>query len=113
MLLNSLAHYPIQTSSAVGSWKLQDFAPGEGVRAGAHLPEHADHAWLNIVVPGDVHRTLIAAGRIPVPFDDRNETACVWMEEREGWYRLHFEVPPEALAPDERQELVFEGLDTF
>jgi len=43
-------------------WKLRDFAPGEGVRARAHLPEHADHAWLDIAVPGDVHRTLIAAG---------------------------------------------------
>ena len=36
-------------------WKLRDFAPGEGVRARAHLPEHADHAWLDIAVPGDVH----------------------------------------------------------
>ena len=94
-------------------WKLQDFAPGDGLRTGAHLPEHADQAWLGIAVPGDVHRTLIAAGRIPDPFDDRNETACAWMEEREWWCRLQFEVPPEPLAPDERHELVFEGLDTF
>ena len=39
-------------------WKLRDFAPGDGVRAGAHLPEHTDHAWLDIAVPGDIHRTL-------------------------------------------------------
>ncbi len=108
-----MSHHPTPIGGAASSWKLHDFAPGDGVRAAAHLPEHADHAWLDIAVPGDVHRTLIAAGCIPDPFYDRNETACAWMEDREWWYRVHFEVPPEALAPDERQQLVFEGLDTF
>ena len=35
------------------------------------------------------------------------------MEEREWWYRLSFEGPPEPPRPDERLLLVFHGLDTF
>src|SRR5258708_36153073 len=80
------------TVPLANGWKLQDFSPGAGVRGGAHLPAHADRDWLDITVPGDVHRTLIAAGRIADPFYDRNETACAWMEQREWWYRLQFDV---------------------
>src|SRR6266568_1533351 len=94
-------------------WKVQDFPPGGGLTAGAHQPRHADGDWLGIAVPGDVHRTLIAAGRIPDPFYDRNETACAWMEEREWWYRLTFDGPAEPADADERLQVVFEGLDTF
>ena len=46
--------------------KLQDFAPGEGVAAGAQTTGYDDNAWLDTTVPGDVHKTLITAGRIPV-----------------------------------------------
>ena len=75
--------------------KLRHFAPGDGVAAGAHLrPDDGD--WLDIADPGDVHRTLIAAGRIPDPFYDQNETACAWMEEREWWYRVRFDAPDRA-----------------
>ena len=71
-------------------WKVQDYAPGEGLAIGVHQPSHADGDWLGIPVPGDVHRALISAGRIPDPYYDRNESACAWMEEREWWYRLTF-----------------------
>ena len=94
-------------------WKVQDFLPGGGLTSRAHQPSHADRDWLDIPVPGDVHRILIAAGRIPDPFYDRNETACAWMEEREWWYRLTFDGPVEPAAADERLQLIFEGLDTF
>ncbi len=94
-------------------WKVKDFPPGEGLTAGAHQPGHADRDWLAIPVPGDVHRLLISAGRIPDPFYDRAETACAWMEEREWWYRLTFDGPAEPADADERLEVVFEGLDTF
>ncbi|MDQ6669529.1 MAG: glycoside hydrolase family 2 protein [Chloroflexota bacterium] len=94
-------------------WKLQDFEPGAGVAAGAYMPGHFADNWLDIPVPGDVHRVLIAAGRIPDPFYDQNETVCAWMEQREWWYRLAFDDGGEPAAPDERLLLVFEGLDTF
>jgi beta-mannosidase len=90
-------------------WKLRDFVPGEGVGAGAHLTDHADQEWLPIAVPGDVHRTLIDAGRIADPFYADNETACAWMEQREWWYRLTFE----NLASSPHHRLTFHGLDTF
>src|SRR6185437_8339716 len=112
--------YPRRGSVAVSrrllgtGWAVRDFSPGAGQSAGAHLPAFAaDDSWIAIAVPGDVHRTLIDAGRIPDPFYDRNETACAWMEQREWWYRLQFDVPASPVADDVRQELVFDGLDTF
>jgi beta-mannosidase len=61
-------------------WKLQDFAPGEGVRAGAQQPDFDDAGWIDVPVPGDVHQALIDAGRIEDPFYDRNEEKCAWIE---------------------------------
>src|SRR3712207_904760 len=55
----------------------------------------------------------MAAGRIEDPFYDRNEEKCAWMEEREWWYRLSFDGPPEPPEPDEWLLLIFRGLDTF
>jgi beta-mannosidase len=94
-------------------WKVADFAPGEGLERGAHLAGYADGGWLDTAVPGDVHRALIAAGRIPDPFYDQNESACAWMEQREWWYRLTFDNPDPPPGRDERVQAVFEGLDTF
>jgi len=94
-------------------WRIRDFEPGAGQVAGAQLADHADAEWIAIAVPGDVHRALIDAGRIPDPFYDRNETACAWMEAREWWYRVSFFVSEVGLSADARQQLVFHGLDTF
>ncbi len=94
-------------------WKLCDFRPSEGITRGAHTPDFDDSAWIPVDVPGDVHRALIAAGRIDDPFYDQNESACAWVEDREWWYRLRFEVPAGPLAEGERWRLVFHGLDTF
>src|SRR5262245_34633990 len=93
--------------------RVRDFAPGAGLVAGAHTAAYDDGDWLEIAVPGSLHRTLIAASRIPDPFYDQNETACAWMEECEWWFRLGFDAPAEAPRPDERWRLVFHGLDTF
>jgi beta-mannosidase len=95
------------------TWKLHDFASGAGITAGAHHDTYDDADWLDVAVPGDVHTTLIAAGRIPDPFYDRNEPECAWMEEREWWYRLSFPGPETPPQPGERLQLVFHGLDTF
>jgi beta-mannosidase len=94
-------------------WKLADFAPGQGIASEAFKERFDDDSWLDIPAPGDVHRTLIAAGRIDDPFYDRNEEKCAWMEEKEWWYRLSFEGPRDPVGPDERLRLIFHGLDTF
>jgi beta-mannosidase len=94
--------------------KLKDFAPGEGIVAGAFAENlDTDSGWIDVPVPGDVHRALMAAGRIENPFYDRNEEECAWIEDREWWYRLSFDGPQEVLQPDERLLLIFHGLDTF
>jgi beta-mannosidase len=94
-------------------WRLHDFVPGEGLAADAQAESYRDDDWLPIAVPGDVHRTLLAAGRIDDPFYAENERACAWMEEREWWYRLRFDGPTEPPADDERLRLIFHGVDTF
>ena len=94
-------------------WKLGDFVPGEGVTAGAHTISFDDAEWSAVDVPGSVYRALIAAGRIDDPFYDQNENACTWVEDREWWYRLTFNVPAEPMGQGERWRLVFHGLDTF
>ncbi|HEX9019288.1 MAG TPA: glycoside hydrolase family 2 protein [Anaerolineaceae bacterium] len=94
------------------TWKLMDFTPGAGREQEVFQAGFDDSGWLDINAPGDVHRALIAAGRIPDPFYDRNETEAAWMEQREFWYRARFQAgsAPDA---DERVLLVFHGLDTY
>jgi len=94
-----------------GTWKLQDFDPGAGVSAGAFAPDYDDEPWLPAEVPGDVHTSLTAAGRIEPPFYHMNVEKCQWVERREWWYRTTF-IGPDP-ADTDRQWLVFDGLDTY
>ena len=80
----------------------------EGVRGAALAALPAD-AWLPAAVPGTAHGALLAARRIPDPFYGRNELDVRWVAERRWAWRLAFHV--DELA--EREELVFEGLDTY
>ena len=68
-------------------WRLRDYAPGEGSTAGAFKDGLDDTHWLDVPVPGDVHRALMSTGHIEDPFYDRNEARCAWIEDREWWYR--------------------------
>ncbi|MDR7188953.1 beta-mannosidase [Microbacterium sp. BE35] len=60
-------------------------------------------------VPGCVHTDLLAAGLIPDPFLDDNESALAWIGLVDWTYATTF-----AWTPDDadRTDLVFEGLDT-
>ncbi|GAB3839155.1 glycoside hydrolase family 2 protein [Kribbella italica] len=62
-------------------------------------------------VPGTVHTDLLAAGLIPDPYLDRNEHDLLWIGESDFAYRRTVQI--DALGPDERLDLVAEGLDTF
>jgi len=66
--------------------------------------------WLPATVPGGVHEALLAAGRIPDPYFDRNEDAVRWVEERDWWFRTR--IPATPSAPGGRTLLVCHGLDT-
>ncbi len=83
--------------------RLGDAEPGADLSA----PDLDDSSWLEVDVPGDLHRTLQAAGRLPVLDHGRNTEHAAWVEEREWWYRFAL---PEAAGP---RRLVCEGLDTF
>ncbi|MCC2318086.1 glycoside hydrolase family 2 protein [Cellulomonas chengniuliangii] len=89
----------------------QDLHDGWTLRATAG-PVPAELAGREVAaeVPGTVHTDLLAAGLIPDPYLDENETALAWLH-RAGWRYTR----PLTLAPaddDERVDLVFEGLDT-
>src|SRR5450830_1992318 len=61
-------------------------------------------------VPGSAHTDLLAAGLIPDPYLDRVEEKLVWAH-RVNW-RYALELEARAPGPDERVDLVFDGLDT-
>jgi hypothetical protein len=63
-----------------GKWKLRDFTPGQGLAAGAHLPDYDDTNWHRASVPGDVHMALVEIGRLAPPFYNMNVETCQWVE---------------------------------
>jgi beta-mannosidase len=101
----------VQLLDLNGIWKLQEFDPGRGVQVHAFAPDYNDMDWLPATVPGDVHTSLVAAGRLDPPFYHMNVEKCQWVERREWWYRTTFIGPD--LRDTDRQFLVFDGLDTF
>ena len=68
--------------------------------------------WLPAVVPGGAHTDLLAAGRIPDPFEADNELSVQWVADADWTYRRTFQVSQELLA-NECVELVCDGLDTL
>jgi beta-mannosidase len=59
-------------------------------------------------VPGDVHSALAAAGRIPDPYQGRNEYGVRWVADRDWTLTRRFDLP----AGHGRRLLVVDGLDT-
>ncbi|MFC1435677.1 glycoside hydrolase family 2 protein [Streptacidiphilus sp. N1-3] len=60
-------------------------------------------------MPGCVHTDLLAAGLIPDPYLDRNESEVAWVGRADWTYRT---VLPSSTDRHERTDLVFDGLDT-
>jgi beta-mannosidase len=96
--MTSSARQPLTTA-----WTLRPVR----VAAGGFVPDE-----LPATVPGCVHTDLLAAGIIPDPFRDANETLVQWVADSDWMYSTTFTV-----ADDTRRhhqiELVFEGLDTL
>jgi beta-mannosidase len=72
-----------------------------------------DPSWLDASVPGDVHLELMSEGVIPDPFVGINCELIRWMEEKDWWYRTHFEIPASWDAEGRSIRLFFHGLDCF
>lgn len=82
-----------------------------GTEVGCDVSALPADGWLPAMVPGGVHESLLAAGGIEHPYQDRNEDSVRWIEERDWWFRASF-AHSDRLAGDERVRLVFHGLDT-
>jgi len=61
-------------------------------------------------VPGTSHTALLEAGLIPDPYLDRHEEDLAWMRRTDWAYERDLDLS--APAPDERVDLVFQGIDT-
>ncbi|MGW6281255.1 beta-mannosidase [Kribbella sp. NPDC055071] len=70
----------------------------------------ADADWLPARVPGGVHESLVAAGRIAHPYHDMNDAAAGWVERRTWWYRTRFTAARPATG--QRLTLLCPTLDT-
>lgn len=67
--------------------------------------------WMAAPVPGTIYEALIAAERIPDPFDGLNELAVQWVAEVDWLYRYDFELTAE--QANQPVALHFAGLDTI
>lgn len=89
-------------------WTLR-LEPARHLPDGAPAALRAPGAALPAQVPGCVHTDLLAAGLIPDPYLDRNETEVAWVGRADWSYRAEVAAAP---TGHERVDLVFEGLDT-
>ena len=69
-------------------------------------------SWMEGIVPGDVHTTLLKHGRIPDPFVGDNEKQVMWVAETDWEYQRTFTVE-EAVMREDKVLLVCDGLDTL
>ncbi|HEV6953890.1 MAG TPA: glycoside hydrolase family 2 protein [Promicromonospora sp.] len=74
------------------------------------VPEELAGVSVPARVPGTSHTALLEQDLIPDPYLGTNEAALAWMR-RTGW-RWATVLDELAAAPDERVDLLFEGIDT-
>lgn len=70
-----------------------------------------DATWIEAVMPGGVHESLLGAGEIPHPFMDEHEDDVRWIEHRTWWYRVSIDGPA-SVPVGERVRLVLPSVDT-
>lgn len=94
-----------------GLWRIQFVESGEKRPLDLAAPGLDDRFWMTAKVPGDVHSALIERNIIDHPYFGHNDIKSRWIEDKEWWYRTQFEYV--LSDPNEKHELIFEGLDTF
>ncbi|AEB43350.1 beta-mannosidase [Micromonospora maris AB-18-032] len=77
--------------------------------SGPQVPPEVDGVTVPATVPGCVHTDLLAAGLIPDPYLDDNETALAWIGHTDWAYETTFDRPS---GSHQRLDLVCAGLDT-
>jgi len=86
------------TTTPLAAWTLT---------AASTVPVALPDGGLAVTVPGCVHTDLMAAGLIPDPYLDLNETLTAWVSQADWTYSTTL---PAIVAP--HADVVFEGLDT-
>ncbi len=98
---------PLREQSLDGDWQFR-LLPDN-----AQAADHADVAqWRKASVPGTVHTDLLAHRLIPDPYVGAPEAQLQWIGLADWEYRRTFDVDAATLKAA-RNDLVFEGLDTF
>ncbi|MFI1192492.1 glycoside hydrolase family 2 protein [Micromonospora sp. NPDC020750] len=89
----------------------QSLSEGWVLRAvpGPQVPSEIIDRAVPATVPGCVHTDLLAAGLIPDPYLDDNETALAWIGRTDWVYETTFDAPP---GDADRVDLACAGLDT-
>ena len=77
---------------------------------GGPFPERLQGVAVPAALPGTAHTHLLDAGLIPDPYVDRAEEDLVWAHRTDWRYTLR--TTAGAASPQERLDLVFEGIDT-
>ncbi|RMD78168.1 MAG: beta-mannosidase, partial [Lentisphaerae bacterium] len=95
-----------------GTWQLRHEHLAVAGIEGYHCVHEKANDWLAATVPGEVHLDLIQAGLMEEPLVSDHAFQARWPENRSWWYRLNF-TPDEEVLAQERQELVFHGLDYY
>ena len=102
---------PLEVLKLDGQWLLKDKECIEFSDDTVSDSELNGSGWLETTVPGDIHPTLIEAGRIPNPFIDKNTKECGWTNERSWWFKKQINVPES--FRNKMLKLVFDGIDTY
>ncbi|MBB3696901.1 hypothetical protein KMW28_22340 [Flammeovirga yaeyamensis] len=66
--------------------------------------------WLDAKVPGCVHTDLLRHKKIADPFFGENEKKVQWIDKKDWIYKTSFN---NSIEDTQKQELIFEGLDTY
>jgi len=77
---------------------------------GGPVPEDLAGVPVPATVPGTSHTALLEQGLVPDPYLGTNETSLAWMKRTTWRYATVLDEP--AAAPDERVDLLLEGVDT-
>lgn len=94
-----------------GQWKLYYGLYNKNAPADPAELKSKNWTEINATVPGNVELDLLASGMIKNPETGNNIYALRKFEAYQWWYHRKFTSP--SLAPGERAEIVFDGLDCF
>ncbi|HOF89628.1 MAG TPA: hypothetical protein PLZ36_16220, partial [Armatimonadota bacterium] len=102
----------MQSRSLNGHWQVRpDSLALDGQDGYAEISRRAE-GWIDARVPGEIHLDLMRAGQMDEPLASTNTPRCRWPEEHAWWYRTTVTVPA-AFPREERQQLIFDGLDLY